>query len=212
MPISAPPTSSIVRCAASRGAMPARKCRSAFSTTTIASSTTMPIDSTRPNIDRLFSEKPKTRHDRERADQRHRDREQRDDRRAPALQEQHHDDHRENHRLEQRFLHRVHRGARERHGVENDLVGDARRELALQLLHRVADVVPGLERVGVRRLLHAQRHGGLEALVRVDRVVLRAELHARDVADARDASLRVALDDRVRELLGRRRAGPARGC
>ncbi len=58
MPISAPPTSSIVRCAASRGAMPARKCRSAFSTTTIASSTTIPIDSTRPNIDKLFSEKP----------------------------------------------------------------------------------------------------------------------------------------------------------
>ena len=58
MPISAPPTSSIVRCAASLGAMPARRCRSTFSTTTMASSTTMPIDSTSANIDRLFSEKP----------------------------------------------------------------------------------------------------------------------------------------------------------
>ena len=33
--------------------------RSTFSTTTIASSTTMPMASTRPNSDRLFSEKPR---------------------------------------------------------------------------------------------------------------------------------------------------------
>ena len=32
--------------------------RSTFSTTTMASSTTMPIASTRPNSDRLLSEKP----------------------------------------------------------------------------------------------------------------------------------------------------------
>ena len=53
----APPTSSMVRCAASRGEYPSSRCRSTFSTTTIASSTTMPIASTRPNRDRLFSEK-----------------------------------------------------------------------------------------------------------------------------------------------------------
>ncbi len=34
--------------------------RSTFSTTTMASSTTMPTASTRPNSDRLFSEKPNT--------------------------------------------------------------------------------------------------------------------------------------------------------
>jgi len=33
--------------------------RSTFSTTTMASSTTMPMDSTRPNSDSVFSEKPK---------------------------------------------------------------------------------------------------------------------------------------------------------
>ena len=59
MAISAPPTSSIVRCAASFGLMPSRKLRSTFSTTTIASSTTMPIASTSPNSERLLSEKPK---------------------------------------------------------------------------------------------------------------------------------------------------------
>jgi hypothetical protein len=55
--ISAPPTSSIVTCAALAGVMPRSRLRSTFSTTTIASSTTMPTASTRPNSDRLFSEK-----------------------------------------------------------------------------------------------------------------------------------------------------------
>ena len=57
--ISAPPTSSIVLWAACKGDMPARMLRSTFSTTTIASSTTMPTASTRPNSDRLLSEMPK---------------------------------------------------------------------------------------------------------------------------------------------------------
>ena len=56
--ISASPTSSMVRCAASLGLMPSARLRSTFSTTTMASSTTMPIASTSPNSDRLLSEKP----------------------------------------------------------------------------------------------------------------------------------------------------------
>ena len=59
MAISAPPTSSMVRCAASRGESPAAMLRSTFSTTTMASSTTIPTASTRPNSDRLLSERPK---------------------------------------------------------------------------------------------------------------------------------------------------------
>ena len=55
---SAAPTSSMLRRAASRGLSPAAMLRSTFSTTTMASSTTMPTASTRPNSDRLFSEKP----------------------------------------------------------------------------------------------------------------------------------------------------------
>ena len=58
MAISAAPTSSMVLCAASRGVRPAAMLRSTFSTTTMASSTTMPMASTRPNSDRLLSEKP----------------------------------------------------------------------------------------------------------------------------------------------------------
>ena len=54
----APPTSSIARRAASTGARPSESARSTFSTTTIASSTTIPIASTRPKSERMLSEKP----------------------------------------------------------------------------------------------------------------------------------------------------------
>ena len=52
-------TSSIALWAASRGERPASMLRSTFSTTTMASSTTMPIASTSPNSDSVLIEKPK---------------------------------------------------------------------------------------------------------------------------------------------------------
>jgi hypothetical protein len=58
--MTAPLTSFMAWMVASRGARPLAMLRSTFSTTTMASSTTMPMASTRPNRDRLFSEKPKT--------------------------------------------------------------------------------------------------------------------------------------------------------
>jgi hypothetical protein len=58
--------------------------------------------STRPNSDSALIEKPSSVHHREGADQRHRHREQRDDRGAPGLQEQDHHQHHQQHRLEQR--------------------------------------------------------------------------------------------------------------
>ena len=56
---SAPCTCDIAFFVASRGERPPRMLRSTFSTTTIASSTTIPIASTSPNSERLFIEKPK---------------------------------------------------------------------------------------------------------------------------------------------------------
>ena len=53
-----PLTSSIALYVASRGDRPLPMLRSTFSTTTIASSTTMPIASTRPNSDSALMEKP----------------------------------------------------------------------------------------------------------------------------------------------------------
>src|SRR5260370_516482 len=55
---SALPTSSIVLCAASFGAMPPAILRSTFSTTTMAASTTMPMASPRPTSRSGLREKP----------------------------------------------------------------------------------------------------------------------------------------------------------
>ena len=60
MATTAPLTSSIARVTASTGGCPSSSQRSTFSTTTMASSTTMPMASTNPKSDRLLSEKPNT--------------------------------------------------------------------------------------------------------------------------------------------------------
>ena len=57
-PITGPVTSCMARNAASRGDSPCSIQRSTFSTTTIASSTTMPIASTSPNRERLLRLNP----------------------------------------------------------------------------------------------------------------------------------------------------------
>ena len=69
--------------------------RSTFSaTTTIASSTTMPITSTMPNIVSTVIEQPRRQQHAERAQQRDRHDDGRDQRVAPVLQEhEHHDEH-----------------------------------------------------------------------------------------------------------------------
>src|SRR5512144_1947859 len=55
-----PDTSVIARCAAASGDLPSSILRSTFSTTTIASSTTMPIASTSPNRVGVLIEQPST--------------------------------------------------------------------------------------------------------------------------------------------------------
>ena len=112
-------------------------CRSTFSTTTIASSTTMPIARTRPKSDSVLSEKPNAEHHREGADQRHRHGDERDDRRAPGLQEDHHDDDDEQDRLEQRLDDRANRLAHEDRRVVDDAVVHALGKRLLQPLHRL---------------------------------------------------------------------------
>src|SRR3974390_1838740 len=58
MAMMGPVTSDMALSVASRGTRPASMLRSTFSTTTIASSTTIPIASTSPNNDRLLIENP----------------------------------------------------------------------------------------------------------------------------------------------------------
>ena len=85
------------------------------------------------------------------ADQRHRHRGERDQRRAPVLQEQEHHQEHQHHRLDQRLHHFADRHLDEARGVVGDGVGQARRESAstssvIVFLHVVGD----LERVGAR--------------------------------------------------------------
>ena len=100
MPTTGPETSSIALSVASRGAMPSSMWCSTASTTTIASSTTRPMASTRPNSDSVLIEKPSSGKHGEGADQRHRHGDHRDERRAPVLQEQEDDEDDEDHRLD----------------------------------------------------------------------------------------------------------------
>ncbi len=114
--------------------------RSTFSTTTMASSTTMPIASTRPNSDSVLMEKPNASSTRERADYRNRYGNERNDRRAPRLQEQDDDEHDQHDRFEQRVEHRVDRLLHELRRVVDDFVLHAIREILAQLFHRRVDV------------------------------------------------------------------------
>ena len=58
IPTTGPETSFMAWTVASRGLMPCSMWWMTASTTTIASSTTMPMASTSPNIDRVLTEKP----------------------------------------------------------------------------------------------------------------------------------------------------------
>ena len=153
MPITGPCTSRMALSVASRGDMPCSMWCSTASTTTIASSTTRPMASTRPNSDSVLIEKPSSGKEREGADQRDRHREQRDQGRAPALQEDEHHEHDQAARLDQ-----GHAGSRRcprftgSGGVERDRVVDARREALFELGHAWRWMPSrDLERVGAGR-------------------------------------------------------------
>src|SRR4030088_2103159 len=90
--INAPPTSSIVLCTASRGDMPRLINRSAFSTTTIASSTTTPIASTRPKQRKRVEGEAEPAHHQETANQRDRYGDDWDNRGPPCLEKDDNDD------------------------------------------------------------------------------------------------------------------------
>src|SRR6266851_5317398 len=81
IPTTGPESSSIAFKAAFLGVRPSSMCRSTPSTTTMASSTTRPIASTRPKRESVHWEKHEC------ADKRHGHREKRNQRGAPALQE-----------------------------------------------------------------------------------------------------------------------------
>ena len=139
---------------------------------------------------------------REGADDRDRHGDQRNDRGAPGLQEQ--DDHQHDQRdgFEQGVHHRLDRLAHEHRRVVDDPVVHALREILLELLHGLAHRRrtararwrPGAWKIGMAS-------DGLVVEQAAHAVGLRAELDARDVAQAHDLAVVAGLDDDVAELL-----------
>ena len=132
----APDTSRIASSAASNGGMSfSRIRRSTFSSTTIASSTTMPMASTSANSVRVLMVKPTAHRPAKAPISDTGTRDHRDQRRAPGLQEQEHHRQHQQRRLEDGGVHLLDRGVDEARGVERDGVVDAFREAGPQLLH-----------------------------------------------------------------------------
>ena len=92
-------------------------------------------------------------------------------------------------------------------GIVDDLVGHALGHVLRQLSHGGADLVGDLERVGAGRLEDGDGDGGLVVEQRAEGIFAGAELDAGDVAQARDGAVGRGADDDVAEFL--RRGQPA---
>jgi hypothetical protein len=104
-------------------------------------------------------------------------------------------------RLEDRLLHLVDRFGDELGRVVDDVVSEAAREAARQILDRCFDAISGCQRVRAGTLEDQQRYGLALVEIAVGAVILRAELDAADVADARDPPIRTSSTRCIRLLL-----------
>ena len=128
----------------------------------------------------------------------------RDDRRAPALQEQEHDADHQQDRDEDGDDDLLDRFADEDRRIVDDRVGKAGREILRQGLHRstgprarpASEFAPGCAKISSGSARSAVREGGRS-------VIGGADLDASDVAQARHPSLGVGFENDVGELLGR---------
>ena len=155
--------------------------RSTFSTTTIASSTTMPTASTSPNSVRLFSVKPNVAMKKN----------------VPisdtgiamigmtaarqVCRKMMMTSTTSSDRLEDRLDHRIDRLPDELGRIVDDGVLDAGREALRQPLHRLHDGVGGRERVRAGPLEDRKRDRRVAAEIGIGRIVLRGKLDLRDI-------------------------------
>ena len=138
-----------------------------------------------------------------RADDRHRHRDQRNDRSAPGLQEQDHNQHDERDRLEQRMHDCLDRLAHEDRGIVVRTPGQTRWKALRQLFHLRDHGIARCQRVCARRLKHAEdRSRGVVELAAY-RIVAGAEIDVRHVGQAHDLAVRAGLEHDAAELLGR---------
>ncbi len=176
--------------------------RSTFSTTTMASSTTMPMASTRPNMRQVVQRKAEHAHQEERADQRHRNGDDGDDRRAPRLQEQHDDEHHQHDGLEDRVRRPRRPGLLDEFGrIVDDPIFQPGRKILRQLRHRFLDPLRRIDGVGPGQLEHAEADGGRLVEIGVHAIVERGQLDPRHILQAHDGVVGL-LDDDLAELVG----------
>ncbi len=209
MATTGPETSSIAFSAASRGDRPSSMWRSTHSTTTIASSTTSPIARIEPEQREGVDGEPEDREEDEGADERHRHRQHRDQRRAPALQEdEHHQDDQEQ-RLPERGEDLVHARGDGAGGVEGDRVVEVGRKVRLEFGQLGLDAVGGLEGVRAGKLIERQDRGGFSVQAPRQVVGLHAEFDARHVLHPHHRAVGVGAQHDLAELL-RRQQPPLR--
>ena len=136
----------------------------------------------------------------ERTDERHRDRDRRNQRRPPVLQEQEHDEHDERDGLRERRHDLANRFGDDARCLERDVHLHARRKAPGQTIDFRAHVAKHLQRVRGRELQDADADGIARLVARRGAVALGAELGARDVLHAHERAVGRALQDDVVEF------------
>ena len=189
MPMTGAVTSDMALKVASLGESPCSMWRSTASTTTMASSTTRPMASTKANSESVLIENPSSGKHGEHAHQRDRHGEERNQRRAPALQEDEHHQHHQADGLEQRDENLLDARLHGRGGIEGDFVVHAGRKTLLEILHRRAHGGGNIQRVGTGKL-KGRDDTGWFSVERTGLVVIeRAHLEGRHVAHAHQRSI-----------------------
>ena len=136
----------------------------------------------------------------QRADQRHRNGDDRHDSHAPGLQEDDDDDDDQHDRLDDGLVDLVDRFGDELGRIVDDLVGEPGRKIRRQVLHRVLDFRRRCQRVGARPLEDPERHGRLAVEIGVGDVVLGAKLDAGHIPKQDQPAVLGRLDDDVAEV------------
>ena len=140
-------------------------------------------------------------HHSESADQRNRDSSQRNDRGAPGLEKEDHDEHNQGERLQECVHDCLDRMPHENRGVINDRVIEPLRKILLQLLHFGAHILGKLDGICARQLEDRNGHRSLVVEERTQRVAGGAKFEPGHVLEQRLFAVLAGLDDDLAELL-----------
>ncbi len=154
-----------------------------------------------PEQRQIVEREAERRHEEERADQRYRYGDQRNDRRAPGLQEHDHHQHDEHDRLADGLDHGVDRLLDELGRIEENGVFDPRREPLRQFVHQVFDALGSGQRVRAGALEDGERDRRIVVEIGIRGVIERRQLDLGDVLEPHHRAGRLLDDDRG-ELVG----------